>query len=713
MIERPELFQKLKAYDLGADEDLFNRAFLYSRKAHATQVRASGEPYFLHPLEVAEILVDLRLDCYSVITGLLHDTVEDTLATRDDIEANFGPEIASLVDGVTKLSLLEIQSEQTKQAENFRKLVLAMSSDIRVLLVKLADRLHNMRTIYYITSEEKRKRIAAETLDIYAPLAERMGMNGLKDELEDLSFAQLHPDMHDSIRSRLEYLHQTSEDNIGIIINELKATLEQNGVTCTVVGREKRPYSIWRKMQLKNMTFEQLYDIMAFRIEVDSIQDCYQALGIIHSNYLMVPGRFKDYISTPKANNYKSIHTGVMGPENTKIEIQIRTFEMGRIAEIGVAAHWQYKRSESNSHDGKQYAWLRGLLEILDTAAGPEEFLEHTKLEMFQDQVFCFTPHGQLIALPKGATTIDFAYQIHSTVGNQTVGAKINNKQVPLRTTLQNGDQVEIITDKNHKPSPMWERFVVTGKARSAIRKFVRAQQRDQFLELGKNLLFKAFQKESLAFCEKILAKTTERLKTTNLEEIFVAVGEGRLSTREVLMASYPDHFKKEAPANVIEDFGVKPLKKSGHDHSISIKGLIPGMALHYAACCHPIPGDQIIGIVSTGIGVKIHTQDCETARYSVDPERIIELDWEDRRSIDERYIARLKVMFLDKPGALAATTTCISKQGANIVNFKVSNRNSEFWELLIDMQVKDKNHFNTIVAGLRAIKLIIFADRI
>ncbi len=433
MIRQFELVEKVKGYDRSANEEALDRAYVFSMKAHGAQVRASGDPYFSHPLEVAGILTDLKLDWASIVTALLHDTVEDTVATLDEIEGLFGPDIARLVDGVTKLSQLELQSQDTRQAENFRKLMLATSDDIRVLLVKLADRLHNMRTLSYIGSADKRRRIARETMDIYAPLAERIGMQGMKDELEELAFAELNPDASASISARLEFLRRESEDVVPKIVSELERTLAENGLMAFVSGREKRAYSIWRKMQRKNIEFEQLSDIIAFRIVVENPEDCYRALGIMHTHYPMIPEQFDDYISTPKLNGYRSLHTAVIGPEQHRIEVQIRTIEMHDLAEYGVAAHWRYKQSDEHA-GGRQYRWLRELLDILEQTSGPEEFLEHTKLEMFQDQVFCFTPMGELIALPRGATSVDFAYAVHSEVGDRCVGAKINGRVVPLRT---------------------------------------------------------------------------------------------------------------------------------------------------------------------------------------------------------------------------------------------------------------------------------------
>jgi len=708
MTRQVELVERLKGYDPNADEDLLNRAYAFSMKVHGSQTRLSGDPFFSHPLEVAFLLVDLRLDCYSIVTALLHDTVEDTLATFEEIQDLFGPEIAKLVDGVTKISLLALQSEKTQQAENFCKLVLAMSTDIRVLLVKLADRLHNMRTLHFIPSPEKRWRIARETMDIYVPLSERMGMQSYKDELEDLAFAQLNPEARDSVLSRLKFLHETTENPVGQIMAELKNAIETADIKATISGREKTPCSIWVKMQSKNIAFEQLSDIMAFRIAVDSVKQCYQVLGTIHSSYSVVPGRFKDFISTPKSNGYQSIHTTVIGPLNHRIEIQIRTHEMHRIAELGVAAHWQYKQGES--HDGRQYAWLRGLLEIMEQASGPEEFLEHTKLEMFQDQVFCFTPKGDLISLPRGATPIDFAYAVHSAVGDHTVLVKINGRQMPLRTVLQNGDQVEIITSKTQSPSPTWERFVITGKARSRIRRFIRTQQRQQFLELGRSILQKGFSNDPMALSEKNLHETAKRLNHNSIDDLYVAVGEGLQTVRDVMRAAYPEQVK------AVPDFPKEKQakeKQDSRDTAIPIKKLIEGMAVHYAGCCHPLPGDKITGIVTTGKGVTIHTQDCEVLDIFSESERIIELAWEDELNLQNCYAGRLKITFLNKPGSLASVSTTMSQQGANIANIKVTNRTIDFWDVLMDIEVKDVNHLKNVIASLRALSIINSVERI
>jgi GTP diphosphokinase / guanosine-3',5'-bis(diphosphate) 3'-diphosphatase len=708
MMRQFELVERVKGYDPSADEDALNRAYVFSMKAHGAQLRASGDPYFSHPVEVAGILSGMKLDAASIITGLLHDTVEDTVATLEDIERLFGADIAKLVDGVTKLSRLELQSDQTKQAENFRKLVLAMSEDIRVLLVKLADRLHNMRTLRFIRDEEKRKRIARETMEIYAPLAERIGMHEMKDELEDLAFSELYPDARQSIIARLAFLRAKGGDLVERIMDELKETFTNGGLQATVSGREKTAYSVWRKMQNKNVGFEQLSDIMAFRVVVDTVEQCYQALGIVHSRYPVVPGRFKDYISTPKPNNYASLHTGVIGPERQRIEMQIRTREMHEVAELGVAAHWVYKQDAPRT-EGRQYRWLRELLDILEHASDPQEFLEHTKLEMFQDQVFCFTPKGDLIALPRGATPVDFAYAVHSVVGDTCVGAKINGRLAPLRTPLANGDQVDIITSKAQTPSPTWERFVVTGKARARIRRFVRTQQRQQYLDLGKVILQKAFRHDGHDFQEKALGEVLKAFNCASVEDLYVAVGEGLATGREVVHALHPP--KADGKAAKVVPLSTARGKKA-LENAVPIRGLIPGMALHFAGCCHPLPGDRIVGIVTTGKGVTIHTIDCDAlANFADTPERWLDVAWNSKGD-DAGHVGRINVTLGNEPGSLGSLTTVIGKQHGNITNLKITNRSVDFFEILVDIEVTDVRHLTNIIAALRATPVINSVER-
>jgi GTP pyrophosphokinase len=711
MMRQFELVERVKSYDPSADEDAINRAYVFAMKMHGSQLRASGDPYFSHPIEVAGILTRYKLDSASIITALLHDTIEDTSATHEDIKKLFGDEILRLVDGVTKLTRLELQSDQTKQAENFRKLVLAMSEDIRVLLVKLADRVHNMRTLHFIKNPDKRRRIASETLDIYAPLAGRIGISEIKEELEDLAFKELHGEVRDSLMARLSFLREKGGGLIGRILEELRATLAETGVEAAVTGREKTAYSIWRKMQLKNVAFEQLSDIMAFRVQVDNIEDCYRALGVIHSRYPMVPNRFKDYISTPKPNGYSAIHTGVFGPERHRIEVQIRTKDMHEVAELGVAAHWSYKQARPSA-EGSQYRWLRELLDIMEHASNPEEFLEHTKMEMFQDQVFCFTPKGDLIALPRGACPVDFAYAVHSAVGDHCVGAKINGRMMPLRTPLNNGDQVEIVTSKAQTPNPTWDRFVVTGRAKARIRRFVRTQQRLQYADLGRAILTRAFKQEGYDFTEKGLEGVLKIFKVSALEDLLVLVGDGSFTGREVVVAVYPE--LKNQPNKDPSDNVValkRGAKKSPTSTSVPIKGLIPGMAMHYAGCCHPLPGDRIVGIVATGKGVTIHTIDCDMLeQYAETPERWLDLSWnlEDQ----DIRVGRVNLVVANEAGSLGNLSMVIAKNQGNISNLKITNRNADFFEMMVDIEVRDVKHLTNIMAALRATPAINSVER-
>ena len=717
MIRQYELVEKVKSYDPDADEDLINRAYVFAMKAHGTQTRASGEAYFSHPVEVAYKLTQYRLDTASIVTALLHDTVEDTEATLDSIEANFGKEIRGLVDGVTKLSRLEGKSENLKQAENFRKLLIAMSEDLRVLLVKLADRLHNMETLSHIKNPEKRQRIARETLEIYAALAERIGMRNIKEELQDLAFAELYPEARESIVTRMQFLREQGVAEVEKTMEVLHEKLTEAGLpNAQIQGREKKPFSIWKKMESKKITFEQLSDIVAFRISVDTIAECYQALGVIHAEWHTIPGRFKDYISTPKSNGYQSIHTSVLGPAQQRVEIQIRSHDMDEVAEYGLAAHWSYKQGENSGKDGKKLRWIRELLEILEQSDNPEEFLENTKLEMYQDQVFCFTPKGDILAFPRGATPVDFAYGVHSGVGDTCVGAKINSRIVPLRTKLKNGDQVEIITSKTQTPSPSWERFVVTGKARSEIRKHVRVSQRTEYINLGRAILTKTFKQEGEIFVEKMIEPHLPHFNKKTVEDVIAEVGEGVISRQQVFEVVIGQ--KKPLPQTGVTSMlssisnTFRRKKETSAATPMPIKGLISGMAIHFAGCCHPIPGDRIVGIVTTGKGVTIHTMDCETLEnYSDSPERWIDVAWE-RDQSDSSHIGRLKVNVSNETASLATITNVIARENGNISNFKIINRSIDFFELLIDVEVRDVRHLGNIIANLRSKAVVQSVER-
>lgn len=709
MMRQYELVERVKAYDPEACEATLNRAYVYATQKHGSQKRASGDPYFSHPIEVAGILTNYKLDCDTIITALLHDTLEDTDATPEEITKLFGNNILKLVDGVTKLTQIELKSADSKQAENFRKLLLAMSEDIRVLLVKLADRLHNMRTLHYISKPEKRVRIAAETLEIYAPLAERIGMHDIKEELEDLAFQHINPEARDSILARLEFLREKDDNVVNRIVAELKEVISRQGLKTDIYGREKRPYSIWQKMQRKNITFGELSDIMAFRVLVDEMPQCYEVLGYLHGNYKVIPGRFKDYISTPKPNGYRSIHTTVLGPENHRIEVQIRTREMHEVNDNGVAAHWAYKQGTGAQKEGVQYRWLRDLLDILEHASEPEEFLEHTKLAMFQDQVFCFTPKGDVISLPARATPVDFAYMIHTHIGDTCVGAKVNGAMVPLRTPLNNGDQVEIVTSKAQTPNPTWERFVVTGKARARIRRFIRQQQEEQYKDLGKAILQKAFRQEGYDYSDKALEGVLKIFKLSSVEALLTSVGAGHHTGREVVHAVFPGSKDTETARKVVP---LEKIRARKHDHAIPIKGLIPGMAVHYAGCCHPLPGDRIVGIVTTGKGVTIHTIDCDTLETFTDqPERWLDVGW-DSDGEPEHFVGRLGLTVGHEKGALSSITSVIAKNHGNITNLRFTNRTTDFFEMLIDIDVVDVKHLTNIIAALRATPVVNAVER-
>jgi guanosine-3',5'-bis(diphosphate) 3'-pyrophosphohydrolase len=709
-MDASSLIRKIKKYNPNVNAERILRACTLSQNAHAHQIRASGEPYFTHPLAVAEILTEMKMDEDSIITALMHDTVEDTELTIESIQFEFGEEVAKLVDGVTKLDKIKFQPDHIRQAENFRKLLLAMSEDIRVMLVKLADRLHNMRTLDFV-SPEKKNRISIETLEIYAPLAERMGMQRIKNELQDLSFEILHPEERESIINRVNFLRKDGGFVVDKIESHIKKTLSDVGITAKVVGREKAPCSIWQKMRLKNISFEQLSDIIAFRVIVEDIIDCYSVLGIIHAAYHMVPGSFKDYISTPKDNGYRSLHTVVVGPNKQRIEVQVRTHEMDEVNELGVAAHWFYKQGQNHSKEGKQYRWIRELLEILDTS-NSEEFLEHSKLEMYEDQVFCFTPRGDIVPLPRGAMPLDFAYALHSDIGHSCVGTKINGRIAPLKTILENGDQIEIIKSANQTPSPSWEKFVITGRAKSEIKKYIRSQKRKDYVALGKSLISKFFGSDQLeATIEKRLETSLNIFQKKTLEDLYSAVGEGTISREEVIKIIETDQKKSK---NLLKR-GLSFLKfnsKKKLEKSIPIRGLSPGMAINFAECCHPLPGDPIIGLMNKGEGVIIHTVDCGQLNDNNEKEKnLIDVKWE-RNSHENFHIGSIKAILLNEPGALATMSSVINKHRANISNIKIISRSLDFYEIMLDIEVMGVKHLTTIIASLRSKKSIHSVER-
>ena len=697
MLRQYELVERVKAYDPDADEALINRAYVFSMQAHGTQKRASGDPYFSHPIEVAGILTELHLDDESIVTALLHDTIEDTLATPEQIEKSFGPNIARLVDGVTKLSKIEAQTENERAAENLRKFLLAMSDDIRVLLVKLADRLHNMRTLHYIPSPEKRRRIARETLEIYAPLAERIGMYEFMKEMQELAFREIEPEAFASIVKRLAHLHEGGGNLIARIGSGVRLLLGRSGIKAEVTGREKHPYSIWRKMAERHISFEQLSDVMAFRVIVEDVEQCYRALGLIHRKWPMVPGRFKDYISTPKRNGYRSLHTSVIHSEKMRIEIQIRSIEMHAQAEYGLAAHWAYKQQGVARHD-THVSWIRDLIEILDHADTPEELLEHTRMAMYQDRIFAFTPTGELIQLPKGATPVDFAYAVHTDLGDQSVGAKVNGRVVPLRTPIENGDQVEILRSKAQEPEVGWLNFVTTGKARAAIRRYVRHKEREETVALGRKIYDELIQRLPAQLGQDALAQACRRLNLVDPDTLMEGIARGRLSDAQVMDALMPGSAGRDA-ANA-------PIAQR---KAISIRGLTPGVAYDLAICCHPVPGDRIVGLRKPDEAIQVHTIDCPRLADGVDADWV-DIAWGDS---SDGATAQLSMILKNEAGALGVAASILGAHGANIVNLTMAHRDSGFHTYLVTIEVRDVQHLMRIIAALRAAEAVSQAERL
>ncbi|WP_206933325.1 RelA/SpoT family protein [Roseococcus thiosulfatophilus] len=724
-----EFCTRASAADPRLDAELLRRAGRLAAEAHAPQARQNGEPYIIHPIAVAEILAGFRMDTATIATALLHDVVEDTEHSLADIERQFGPEIARLVDGVTKLSRIEVQSERTKQAENLRKLLLALSEDLRVLLVKLADRLHNMRTLAFVPKPEKRQRTARETLDIYAPLAERIGMEQLKTELETLAFRELNPDGWASIAQRLTWLRGRSGDMITEIEQELHEVLGLHEVPVEEVsGREKSPYSIWRKMQAKNVTFEGLSDVMAFRIIVPERAHCYLALGAIHDAFKVIAGRFKDYISTPKTNGYQSLHTGVLLPgrrAEAKIEVQIRTREMHRVAEYGVAAHWVYKQGETAS-PARSYPWVRHLIDILETEPEANDAMEATKLELHRDLVFCFSPKGDLIELPQGATPVDFAYHVHSQVGDTCVGAKVNGRIVKLDHKLDNGDQVEIITAKGGKPNPAWMKFVKSGKAQARIRRYAVAEEKARAREEGRTAIVKAFRANGLEFTEKALEPAAKTLRQSGVEEMFHAVASGSLTARDVVHAAYPE-LRGGGPRPVEPIALVSPRGRLGLPPGRSgagdkrrvavplapITGIVAGMQLNFAHCCHPVPGDRIVGVVTTGKGVTVHRNDCHMLEnFAATPERLLDVEWEQSGLNGAAYVARLTVSAINGPQLLSNVANSVIRQKAGLTNMRLGRREDDECDLSLDVEVRDTRHLAEVMGVLRACEGVVRVDR-
>ena len=729
MMRQYELVDRVRKYNPQTDEDLLNRAYVYAMRAHGAQKRASGDPYFTHPLEVAAILTEMKLDDATIVAAVLHDTIEDTGATRAEIDSLFGPEIGSLVDGLTKLKKLDLVSKRAAQAENFRKLLLAIADDVRVLLIKLADRLHNMRTLHYV-SPEKRARIAEETLDIYAPLAGRMGMQNLRDELENLSFKYLMPEAFAMVSTRLEDLRDKNKELIKTIEEELTEELARRGILAHVRGRQKQPYSVWSKMERKSVAFVLLSDIFGFRVVVNDVDEVYRVIGVVHTKWPMVPGRFKDYISTPKQNDYRSVHTTVVGPGRQRVELQVRTHEMHDIARHGIAAHALYKDRRNApapvlSHESNAYQWLKRTIDMLAEGDNPEEFLEHTRLELFHDQVFCFTPKGRLIALPRGATPIDFAYAVHTSVGNSAVGVKINGRLAPLLSPLSNGDEVEIIRAEGQTPPAAWESIAITGKARAAIRRASRDAVRAQYAGLGRQIVVRAFERAGKKFSEDKVRASLPRLARANIEDVLAAVGRGEMFSGDVVKAVYPD-FKEErkaAPANPADPgwFGMQKatagqFKVPGvpNDvHALPIRGLRGDLPVNFAPNGGAVPGDRIVGIMTPGEGIAIYPiQSPALEAFDDQPERWLDVRW-DVDGAQELFPAKIIVAAINEPGSLGAVASLIGEQGANIDDVKFNKKSPDFREMILEIQVFDLKHLTDILSRLRSMPIVNSVERV
>ncbi len=686
------------------EQDKVRNALKLSEQVHSNQLRKSGDPFITHPLEVAKILTSIKLDADSIVAGLLHDTLEDTDLNIDEISKNFGNQIVELVQGLTKINKYSLKVKNQKFGENYKKLILATTKDLRVILVKLADRLHNMRTIKFIKDENKKTKIALETLEVFAPLAQRLGMKEWQDELEDISFEVINPDAKKTIIERLEYLKSKDDNIIDEIRYELKNIFFQEDLFCKVEGRIKSPYSIWNKIKNKNISFEQLSDIMAFRVITNSTRECYRCLGIIHRQYPYIQGRFKDFISAPKSNGYRALHTSVMGPKNKKIEIQFRSNIMDQIADFGVASHWKYKDPKKiKEKDAKEYKWVYDLVDSMNSSVSQDELIQNSKLKVFQNDIFVFTPKGDLIELPKNATPIDFAYAIHSQIGDKCVAAKINDKLQPLKTILNNGDQIEIITSESSQPSPLWQRFAVTTKVKSQLRRFFRFKKKEEHIIFGREILINYFHKENYEFNKNIEQKILDDFNYKSIEDLYASIGSGEITALSVIKKIYPEY-------NFI------PVSKFNENiqNPIKLKGLTAGMSYHLAGCCSPLKGDSIVGIVTAGIGVAVHTLDCDTLiSYQDAPDRWLNISWDNQNNLDTISNARIVVVLFNKPGSLGKVTTVIAKNNGNISNILFSVRKPDFFEIIIDIEVRDANHLQNIIAALRMEKEVSSLERL
>jgi len=711
MIRLNDITSQLHTYHPKADTTIVEKAYVYSAKVHQGQVRLSGVPYLSHPLEVAYLLTEMKMDVVSVVAGLLHDTVEDTYAELSEIERLFGKETETIVDGVTKISKMHFNSKEERQAENMRKMILAMTTDIRVIMVKLADRLHNMRTLGFL-APEKQLSIARETLDIYAPLAGRMGIYWLKSSLEDLCLYYLETEIYEKIKDGIAARRGTREKFIREIRELLSEKVGKAEIDATIKGRHKHFYSIYSKMKEQNLNVDQVYDLLAFRIIVNTLKGCYEVLGIIHSMWTPVPGRFKDYISLPKANMYQSLHTTVIGPDGNRMEIQIRTWEMDRVAEDGIAAHWKYKEGMSSQTDKKQFAWLKQLLEWQKSLHDPKEFMESVQMNLFPDEVYVFTPRGDVKEFPKGATPIDFAYSVHSEVGAKCTGAKVNNRMVPLKYELKNGDIVEIIISKKQHPRKDWLDFVKTPRAKTKIRQWIKNQERDESIAIGKSLLEKALDQANLTLPNIMkneqIATVAKDYSFQSVEELIVNVGYGKISANQILGRLRPKlGIEEKKPAGLISKM-VSRLTRKKSTHGIKVKGL-GDMLVRFANCCHPLPGEHVIGFITRGRGVTIHKYNCRHI-IDADPERVVEVLWEP--SEQDVYLARLRVTSIDKKGILANISSIIAHKNANIIQAEIRTTMDRKGISFFTIEVEDYNQLEDIIRAIKRLREILIVER-
>jgi guanosine-3',5'-bis(diphosphate) 3'-pyrophosphohydrolase len=710
MIRINDILDKVASYHPEADLDIIDRAYIYSARMHDGQVRLSGEPYLAHPLEVANILADMKLDVTSVAAGFLHDALEDTKATVEDLKNMFGEEVTRIVSGVTKLSRLSFKSSEERQAESIRKMILAMADDIRVLLIKLADRLHNMRTLQF-HKPEKQVEIAQETLDIYAPLANRLGIFWIKKELEDTAFKYIQPDEYNRIRGWITKNQEERAKYIENVKTILKGRMEEYNLECEVLGRHKHFYSIYHKMVDQGLNFEDLYDIIAFRIILSTVKDCYEALGIIHSLWKPIPKRFKDYIAMPKSNMYQSLHTAVIGPFGERLEVQIRTHEMNKIAEEGIAAHWQYKEGRvGDEQSDRQFAWLRQLIKSQKHLRDPREFMDTVRIDLFPDEVYVFTPKGDVKEFPKGATPVDFAYSIHSEVGHRCTGAKVDGRMVPLKYKLQTGERIDVITSPRHKPSKDWLNFVVTSRARSRIRQWIKTEEREKSLALGKELCEKEFQKHNIPFnpkSEKFL-KIAEEFGFKANDDLLAAIGYGKITPLQAVNKLLPKPATEEDTVTFIDKLKRRIQKKKRHT-GILVHG-VEDIMIRFGKCCNPIPGDSVVGYITRGRGVTVHRVGC-VSTLKIDPERKIDLEWAE--GAQETHPAKIRVACHNKIGLLADISAIISKEGANIIDVSIrANTPYKQAECTFVLEVANTKQLDMIIRKLKKIKFVLSVAR-